>query len=70
MKFIVMVCVLRAGEPRLDHREACLHEHHEESGDERPHEVDRDGIRRGGGVRGVREGIRRRDSLCREGYRA
>ena len=34
--------VLGAGEPGLDHREAGLHEHDEEAGDQRPHDVDGD----------------------------
>jgi hypothetical protein len=34
--------VLRAREARLHHRETRLHEHDEEAGEERPHDVDRD----------------------------
>src|SRR5207245_2278044 len=55
--------VLGAREPRLDHREPRLHEHHEKPGHQRPHEVDRDGIRRGGGARSLGERVRRRHTL-------
>ena len=44
MKFMLMVCAafLARREPGLDHREARLHEHHEEAGEQRPDDVDRD----------------------------
>ena len=44
MKFMLMVCAafLARREPGLDHREAGLHEHDEEAGDQRPHDVDGD----------------------------
>ena len=44
MKFIIMVWLafLARHRPGLDDREARLHEHDEEAGDERPDEVDRD----------------------------
>jgi hypothetical protein len=68
--------ILRARKAGLDHREAGLHEHHEEAGDERPHEVDRDRVRRGGGVRRCGQRVRgqrggcRRHALRDEGKRA
>ena len=44
MKFIIMVCAafFARREAGFDHREAGLHEHDEEAGDQRPHEVDGD----------------------------
>ena len=64
--------VLGPRETGLHHGEPGLHEHHEEARNQRPHEVDGDRVRRGGGVRGLRERVdlqrrrRRRDSLRRE----
>src|SRR5436190_1422250 len=51
--------VLGTGEPGLDHCETGLHEHHEKPGDQRPHEVDRHRVRRGGRAREPGERVRR-----------
>jgi len=48
--------ILRTREAGLDQREAGLHEHHEETGDQGPDEVDGNGVgvHIPSGVRGVR----------------